>query len=170
AFRRASSSPQGRTSGCSRGFHRRWLHAGAPRHAGPDEGGGGGAQKLPVPQLGRQNRDERLILTESLRAPGPAAPNQSSDGLWIEDSRAPQAHGIEQRLHVLRRPPVEERRHVRRPIWLFAPAGDGRRQEAGGLPPASQDVLLPQTPQLAARRKRGREFDEPVVEVGNARF
>ena len=123
-----------------------------------------------MPQLGRKNRHERLALAESLRTPRSAAPHQSRDGLRIEDSRAREAHGVKQCLDVLRRPSVEERRHVRCPVWLFAAVGDGRRHEAGAVPPAAQDVLLPQTAQLTARGKGGRELEQAMVEVRDAGF
>src|SRR6266550_3672291 len=164
--RRASSSPQGHASGRGGGFRSCRPHSGGGRDACSD--GLRRAEKLPVPQLGRKNRDERLALAESLRTPRTAAPHQSCDRLWIEDPCAREARGLEQFLDVLRRPPVEERRHVRRAVWLLASAGDRRRDEAGPAPPPAQDVLLPQATQLAARGKRSSELKQPVVEIRDA--
>src|SRR5918999_1094311 len=65
-----------------------------------------------VPELRRQNRDERLVLCESGRPTGLAAPQQAGHTRGLENPHASDRRGLKQLADVVRTVRAEERRGV----------------------------------------------------------
>src|SRR6266566_6754360 len=134
----------------------RWGHRGSG--VTPDE--------VSMPQLCRENRDERLTLAKSHRGAGSAASHQTRHRLRLEQAGPRDAVLVQQRFNVIRRRRGEESGHVRRAIRLLGPLLHDRRNDVPR--PAAQHGLFPQTAGLALSRQACRELKDAMIEEGVA--
>ena len=79
-----------------------------------------------VPELRRENRDERLALARRGRAAGAAAIHETGDRARLENPRCPELLGLEERVDVFWPVRGEERWYVGSAIGLLWTLSDDR--------------------------------------------
>src|SRR5450759_1020825 len=118
--------------------------------------------ELMVPQLCREDSDDRLILSEAGYESGAAAPQKPVHRRRGENPHASQRIGAEVIRNPLWRSRPKEARCIGSPVRLLSSTFDARRQNARC--PATQNFLLAKSAQSRSSRKRRRELEKPMIE------